>query len=182
MCRPCSANVPDEDCSYPRPSAMLLWRHGPRTDCTISRPLRRSTACAGAFRRHGPEVSQRWFGNNSRCGARSQQPLYRRSRQLVKSPALFGQYNSQQRTTYASNSPPQDVAVLGGGITGLATTYYLAKEFPNAKITLIESKKELGGWIKSKKVDVGNGEVLFESGPRSLRPQAPNGTLTLRMV
>lgn len=76
----------------------------------------------------------------------------------------------------------KDVAVLGGGITGLATAHYLSKEFKDAKITLYESKNTLGGWMKSKVMDVGNGKVIFESGPRSLRPQPPNGTLSLRLV
>lgn len=31
-------------------------------------------------------------------------------------------------------------------------------------------------------MDVGDGEIIFESGPRSLRPAAPNGTLTLIML
>lgn len=76
----------------------------------------------------------------------------------------------------------KDVAILGGGITGLATAHYLSEEYPDAKVTLYESKPHLGGWMNSKVVDVGDGEVIFESGPRSLRPQAPNGTLALRLV
>ena len=74
------------------------------------------------------------------------------------------------------------IAVLGGGITGLTTAYLLADTFPKRQITLIESKEALGGWVRSKKVDVGNGEILFEQGPRSLRPAPPNGTLALRIV
>lgn len=76
----------------------------------------------------------------------------------------------------------KDVAILGGGIAGLATAHYLSEEYPDAKVTLYESKPYLGGWMNSKVVDVGNGQVIFESGPRSLRPQAPNGTLALRLV
>jgi len=80
------------------------------------------------------------------------------------------------------SSAVKNVAVLGGGITGLATAHYLSKEFKDAKITLYESKDTLGGWMRSKVMDVGNGKVIFESGPRSLRPQPPNGTLSLRLV
>jgi len=72
--------------------------------------------------------------------------------------------------------------VLGGGITGLATAYFLTQEFPNVKISLFESKEELGGWVKSDKISVGDGEVMFESGPRSLRPAPPAGTLALKLV
>jgi len=64
----------------------------------------------------------------------------------------------------------------------MASAYYLAEEFPRAKITLYENKSELGGWMRSKRVDVGDGEIIFEQGPRALRPQPPNGILTLRLV
>jgi oxygen-dependent protoporphyrinogen oxidase len=74
------------------------------------------------------------------------------------------------------------IAVLGGGITGLASAHYLAKELPYAKITVYEKSDRLGGWLQSKKVDVGNGNVLFEQGPRSLRPGTPSGLVTLEIV
>jgi protoporphyrinogen/coproporphyrinogen III oxidase len=59
--------------------------------------------------------------------------------------------------------------VVGGGITGLAAAYNLTKALPNAKITLFEAKKKLGGWLDSELIPVDNGEVLFEWGPRTLR-------------
>ena len=74
------------------------------------------------------------------------------------------------------------IAVLGGGITGLASAYYLSRSLPNAKITLFEGTSRLGGWLHSKQVDVGNGRVLFEQGPRTLRAVAPNGLITLDLV
>ena len=78
----------------------------------------------------------------------------------------------------------KDVAIIGGGITGLATAYYLSKAAPpHTRITLLESGDRLGGWVHSEEVDVGNGQkVLFEKGPRSLRPTDPNGLLTLELV
>lgn len=89
----------------------------------------------------------------------------------------------EQCRGYASAAEKQpNIAVLGGGITGLASAYFLTQEFPNAKISLFESKQDLGGWVKSEMMDVGDGKVIFESGPRSLRPQPPAGTLTLKMV
>lgn len=78
--------------------------------------------------------------------------------------------------------PIEDVAVLGGGITGLATAYYLAAKLPHAKITLFEGSSRLGGWLLSKTVNVGNGEVVFEQGPRNLRPDSLNGSVTLDLV
>lgn len=90
---------------------------------------------------------------------------------------------------YSSTSSPvqrnhevKDVAVLGGGITGLASAFYLSQELPDAKITLYEGSPRLGGWLHSKHIDVGNGQVVFEQGPRTLRPKTPSGFLTLDLV
>ena len=76
----------------------------------------------------------------------------------------------------------QDVAILGGGITGLASAFYLSSIDPHTKVTLYESGPRLGGWLHSTSVDVGNGKVVFEQGPRNLRPSVPNGLVTLDLV
>jgi hypothetical protein len=65
------------------------------------------------------------------------------------------------------------VAILGGGLTGLTTAYYLASVAKSStKITLYEASDRLGGWIRTDRVpvDVGGkkGTVTFERGPRSL--------------
>jgi len=74
------------------------------------------------------------------------------------------------------------VAILGGGITGLAAAHYLTRELPHAKITIYEGSDRLGGWMKSNRVDVGNGDLVFEQGPRTLRPNPPAGLVTLDIV
>lgn len=85
------------------------------------------------------------------------------------------------------------VAILGGGISGLSSAYYLSKSSPKTKILLIEGSKRLGGWIRSQRVPPGNhvsfntssdetDNVLFEAGPRSLRPVGPGGAAILSMV
>lgn len=74
------------------------------------------------------------------------------------------------------------VAILGGGITGLTTAHYITEEFPQAKVTIFEGQQRLGGWLRSKEVDVGDGNVIFESGPRSLRIPGANGLLMLQLV
>ena len=76
----------------------------------------------------------------------------------------------------------QTFAVLGGGITGLAAAYYLTREIPTAKITIYEGSDQLGGWLRSKRVDVEQGTVLFETGPRTLRSNTPAGMVILEMV
>lgn len=80
-----------------------------------------------------------------------------------------------------SSDGEQNVAVLGGGITGLATAYYLSKELPRANITVYEASDRIGGWLSSKRVPVKDGTVLFEAGPRALRPSS-NGVLAARLV
>ncbi|KAH6996614.1 hypothetical protein BKA56DRAFT_609848 [Ilyonectria sp. MPI-CAGE-AT-0026] len=77
------------------------------------------------------------------------------------------------RRAYASASAHADIAVLGGGLTGLTAAYYLAKKLPpTANITLYEASDRLGGWVRSDRVpvDVGGkkGTVLFERGSRSM--------------
>ena len=83
---------------------------------------------------------------------------------------------------YSSEPPPShDVAVLGGGITGLACAYYLTRELPRAKVTIYEASDRLGGWLSSTRVPVKDGSILFEAGPRTLRPSS-NGALAAQLV
>lgn len=77
---------------------------------------------------------------------------------------------------------PERIAVLGGGITGLASAHYLAREKPDANITIYEGSSRLGGWLQSKQVEVEKGTVLFESGPRTLRCNSTAGMVTLELV
>lgn len=88
------------------------------------------------------------------------------------------------------------VAVLGGGISGLSTAYYLARlAKPSTKILLVEGKDRVGGWIQSRRVAPGHylksddattstekDAILFEAGPRSLRPEGANGAILLEMI
>lgn len=73
--------------------------------------------------------------------------------------------------------------MLGGGITGLASAYHLAREFPSSKITLYEGANKLGGWISTEHSDVAGGDYLMEHGPRTLRPGLESsGCTTLELV
>lgn len=82
-----------------------------------------------------------------------------------------------------SNPHAKDIAVLGGGITGLATAFELSRSLPNAKITIYEAGAKLGGWMDSDIIPVGDGEVVFEWGPRTLRHTADgSGAATINMV
>lgn len=71
--------------------------------------------------------------------------------------------------------------IVGGGISGLTTAWCLARYAPStAKITLLEASNRFGGWIESKRV--GNHQILFEQGPKTIRPAGIGGLLILDMV
>lgn len=55
------------------------------------------------------------------------------------------------------------IAILGGGISGLAAAWTAKKRYPEACLTLYEKTDRLGGWIETTKV----GPFLFERGPRT---------------
>lgn len=82
---------------------------------------------------------------------------------------------------YDAQENVKDVAVLGGGITGLASAYYIAKRFPNAAITVYESSDRFGGWLRSSEINVDGGKVVFEQGPRTLLPRG-SGSITIDLV
>lgn len=77
---------------------------------------------------------------------------------------------------------PHEIAILGGGISGLASAHFVSKEFPKSKITIFESRKEVGGWIKSSKIKVPGGDIVFEHGPRTLRPTPTSALATLQLI
>ena len=55
------------------------------------------------------------------------------------------------------------VAVIGGGLTGLATAYYLGQAKPDRQIDVFEEEHRFGGKIKTKRVD----GYVVEVGPDS---------------
>lgn len=92
------------------------------------------------------------------------------------------QYHGTATSVSTAAHAVTDVAILGGGITGLASAYYLSQQQPNSRITLFEGSSRMGGWLHSKRVDVGSGNIVFEQGPRSLRANTPNSLVTLDLV
>lgn len=67
------------------------------------------------------------------------------------------------------NSEAKNIAILGGGITGLTAAFHISKEIPSARVQIFEKSKTLGGWLQSDLVEVDGGHVVFENGPRTLR-------------
>lgn len=75
---------------------------------------------------------------------------------------------------------PKSIAVLGGGLTGLTTAYYITRYLPNAKVTIYEATDRLGGWIDTETVNVTTpdgieGQVQFERGARSVKAPKRRG-------
>ncbi|CAK9302411.1 unnamed protein product [Gordionus sp. m RMFG-2023] len=74
----------------------------------------------------------------------------------------------------------KNIVILGGGISGLSSAYYLLKS-TNAKVTIIEKSKSIGGWIKSHQYD---NNIVLERGPRTIRAYgfAAKSTLNLKCI
>ncbi|KAK6070659.1 protoporphyrinogen oxidase [Seiridium cupressi] len=79
-----------------------------------------------------------------------------------------------------------EIAIVGGGITGLITAYYAAHRFRSAHITIFEASSRLGGSIESTRLDVSSGSqsmrFLCEKGPRTLRVNAPRAAVTYELI
>ncbi|WVO17139.1 protoporphyrinogen oxidase [Cryptococcus depauperatus] len=86
---------------------------------------------------------------------------------------------------------PKHITILGAGLTGLSTAYHLCHLLPSIRITILE-RSRAGGWIDSRKIPVGfksedgslvEGEVVIESGPRTIRPRGSKGAASmLKMI
>ncbi|KAL2126886.1 hypothetical protein VTI74DRAFT_11662 [Chaetomium olivicolor] len=93
----------------------------------------------------------------------------------IVSPAYAVQ--ARRHYTVGGDGPPRSVAVLGGGLTGLTTAWYLMHGLPDdVKITVYEASNHLGGWIDTEKVKVRTpdgqeGFVHFERAARMIKPQ-----------
>ncbi|XP_041259940.1 protoporphyrinogen oxidase isoform X6 [Onychostruthus taczanowskii] len=74
---------------------------------------------------------------------------------------------------------PPTVAVVGGGISGLAACYHLLRAPRPPKVVLLEASGRFGGWLQSTRTPEG---AVFEHGPRGVRPAGPAGAETLHMV
>lgn len=75
-----------------------------------------------------------------------------------------------------------NVAVVGGGITGLTAAWRLTQDPKCTGVTLYEKSHRLGGWMESETIPVGDGQIVFEYGPRTLRWTDPTGKFIMKMV
>ena len=67
------------------------------------------------------------------------------------------------------------IAIVGGGISGLSTAFYIKKERPDVKITLFEKESALGGKMMTKETE----GFLFEEGSNGFLSNKPD---TLELV
>ncbi len=74
-------------------------------------------------------------------------------------------------------SPSRHVAIIGGGIAGLSTAYYLQKQAAAANLalsyTLLEAAPRWGGHIITEQVEMPAGRFIVEGGPDSFITQKP---------
>ncbi|MCX7623653.1 MAG: protoporphyrinogen oxidase [Thermomicrobium sp.] len=64
------------------------------------------------------------------------------------------------------------IAVIGGGIAGLAACWELERSAPDVEIVLLEATGRLGGWIRTESW----GDVVIEHGPDSWVAAKPSAT------
>lgn len=68
-------------------------------------------------------------------------------------------------------SKKETIAIIGGGIAGLAAAYRLSRRAERPAVTLIEGTAQLGGKIRTERA----GELLFEAGPDCFLSRKPGG-------
>jgi oxygen-dependent protoporphyrinogen oxidase len=95
--------------------------------------------------------------------------------QLNAHPTVPGARRHKSDTS-ADRAELPTVAVLGGGLTGLATAWYLTRLAKGLNVVVYEAQDRLGGWIGSERQTVslpggGEGELLFERAARTVKTQ-----------
>lgn len=101
-------------------------------------------------------------------------------------------------------APRHTLAIVGGGLSGLATAFYFLRGLSPAvkamtRVVIYEKQNRTGGWCQSIVVPrespardlphnsaatTGDAvtELVFETGPRSIRPVGLPGWLTVELV
>lgn len=79
--------------------------------------------------------------------------------------------------------PNEKLTIVGAGITGLVLAWVVNRSRPDIRINIYDSHSEVGGWMSSSQLDVGDGhKVLCESGPRTLLPSHPGSEIIARIL
>lgn len=69
------------------------------------------------------------------------------------------------------------VIIIGAGISGLATAWWLCKRFPSIHVTIVESSDRIGGLVCLKQQK----KFLFDLGPKGFLTQG-DGAFTLQLI
>lgn len=143
-------------------SLRLLWRLGGTGTgrlCSAPRRLAISSSSArlGALN-HTRHLSSTSSASRTPTTARSQP----KQRPVPKS-------TTPPTVQSVPSEPKREIAILGGGLTGLTAAHYLARHAPDAQITLFEAGTGLGGWVHGAVEDTPQGKVVMQSGPRMIR-------------
>lgn len=95
-------------------------------------------------------------------------------------------------TASASATPSPSLTIIGGGLSGLSAAFFFLKALnpairSNVKVTVLEKNDRVGGWCKSVSINptpttTTQDSIIFETGPRSIRPVGLSGWLTINMV
>ena len=72
-----------------------------------------------------------------------------------------------------------DIAILGGGISGLCAAYALEQKNPSLSMVLVEEKARLGGWVQTAVLPSGQ---RYEAGPRSLLLRGEGAIATAELI
>src|SRR5688572_4285685 len=75
-------------------------------------------------------------------------------------------------------SPPPVVAVVGGGIAGLAAAYEVRRQRPDARVLVLEGAEQVGGKLRRSEV----GGVVVDEGADAVLARVPHATELAREV
>jgi len=67
-----------------------------------------------------------------------------------------------------------DVAIVGGGISGLTLAWRLSQRRPDLKVVVLEAESRTGGKILTERVEVDGDVFLVEGGPDAILTQKPD--------
>lgn len=105
------------------------------------------------------------------------------------------QTSDENKNPFLDIVPPKNIAIIGGGISGLSCAYYLKKINPSINITIYEKSSRAGGFINSTKEHIQypikskDGEIINETsastilewGPRTLRTVGRGSQATMQL-
>ncbi|KAI5481922.1 protoporphyrinogen oxidase [Pseudohyphozyma bogoriensis] len=99
------------------------------------------------------------------------------------------QASSPITTPESAPEPKTTLAIIGSGLSGLSSAhYFLAALSPEARrstrVIILDRATRTGGWCNSVSLPMDDGEeaVVFETGPRSIRPVGLPGWLTISLA